>query len=140
MGDKAMSKIEKITINDNSKKKPRNERAHQLKIYAVGSVLILLAIVLLLNVLVDKVFGKALTFDFSVDRSNTISAESENFLNGLFFIPCPMRRRWSQPMYCSIKRRILARGKNAHRRAETRGAGGSDEKSCICALARSRGT
>ena len=78
-----MSKIEKITINDKYKKKPRNERAHQLKIYSIGSVLILLAIVLLLNVLVDKLFGKTLTFDFSVERSNTISSETENFLKGL---------------------------------------------------------
>ena len=78
-----MSKIEKITINDKSKKKPRNERAHQLKIYSIGSVLILLAIVLFLNILVDNLLGKALTFDFSVERSNTISAETEKFLNGL---------------------------------------------------------
>ena len=78
-----MSKIEKITITDKFKKKPRNERARQLKIYSIGSVLILLAIVLLLNVLVDKGFGKKLTFDFSTERSNTISAETEKFLNGL---------------------------------------------------------
>ena len=78
-----MSKIEKITINDKFKKKPRNERAHQLKIYSIGSVLILLAIVLLLNILVDKLFGKSLTFDFSVERSNTISTETEKFLNSL---------------------------------------------------------
>lgn len=66
-----------------TKKKRRNERAHQLKIYSIGSVLILLAIVLLLNILIDKGFGKVLTFDFSVEHSNTISDESVKFLDGL---------------------------------------------------------
>ena len=66
-----------------TKKKRRNERAHQLKIYSIGSVLILLAIVLLLNILIDKGLGKVLTFDFSVEHSNTISDESVKFLDGL---------------------------------------------------------
>lgn len=69
--------------NQNAKKDVRNERAHQLKVYAVGSVLILLAIVLLANILLDKVFGKALTYDFSVERSNVISDTSVKFLDSL---------------------------------------------------------
>lgn len=71
-------------VKSNGAKKPhRNERAHQLKIYAIGSVLILLAIVLLANVLLDKVLGNALTFDFSVSRGNVISDTSVQFLDSL---------------------------------------------------------
>lgn len=67
----------------NSKKEGRNERAHQLKVYAVGSVLILLAIVLFANILLDKAFGSALTYDFSVEHSNVISDTSVKFLDSL---------------------------------------------------------
>ena len=66
-----------------NKKQHGNERARQLKIYAVGSVLILLAIVLLANILIDKLFGNALTFDFSVRHSNEISDTSVKFLESL---------------------------------------------------------
>lgn len=69
--------------NQNANKEVRNERAHQLKIYAVGSVLILLAIVLFANILLDKAFGNALTYDFSVERSNVISDTSVQFLDSL---------------------------------------------------------
>ena len=66
-----------------AKKQHRNERAHQLKVYAIGSVLILLAIVLFANILIDKLLGNALTFDFSVQRSNVISETSVKFLESL---------------------------------------------------------
>ena len=78
-----MSKITNPIANNNSGKKGSNERAHQLKIYAVGSVLILAAIVLLLNVRMDNFLGKALTFDFTEGHSNTISSESEKFIRSL---------------------------------------------------------
>ena len=55
-----------VSNNGASKKKQhRNERAHQLKLFAIGSVIILAVIVLLTNILLDKVLGNALTFDFS---------------------------------------------------------------------------
>lgn len=75
----------KVVPNDGTakKKQHRNERAHQLKVYAIGSVLILAAIVLLTNILLDKVLGNALTFDFSVQHSNVISDTSVQFLNSL---------------------------------------------------------
>ena len=60
-----------------------NEIARQYKIYAIGSVIILGIIVLLVNVLFDKLLGKALTFDFTLDRSSTISAESQKFIDSL---------------------------------------------------------
>lgn len=75
-----MSNNRNFTPNNGKTKKRRNERAHQMKIYSIGSVLILLAIVLLLNILLDNLLGKALTFDFSIERSNSISQESEKFL------------------------------------------------------------
>jgi len=75
--------VSKVSKNATSNKKHKNERAHQLKIYAVGSVLILLAIILLANVLLDKVLGNALTFDFSVQNSNVISDASVQFLDSL---------------------------------------------------------
>ncbi|MCR5339941.1 MAG: GldG family protein [Saccharofermentans sp.] len=81
---KPAKNVSKVSNNAAAnKKKHRNERAHQLKIFAVGSVLILLAIVLLANVLIDKVLGNALTFDFSVRHSNAISDTSVKFLESL---------------------------------------------------------
>lgn len=78
-----MSKNTKPVANNNSGKKRSDERAKQLKLYAVGSVLILAAIVLLLNVILDNFLGKALTFDFTEGHSNTISSESEKFIESL---------------------------------------------------------
>ena len=70
-------------VNNQGNKQHRNERAHQLKVYAVGSVLILLAIILLANILLDKLLGRTLTFDYSVERSNVISNTSAQFLDSL---------------------------------------------------------
>ena len=81
---KPVKNVSKKSVPAGSEKKQhRNERAHQLKVYAIGSVLILLAIVLFANILVDKVFGKFLTFDFSIERVNVISKTSEQFLDSL---------------------------------------------------------
>jgi len=70
-------------MNQKKNNKHKNERAYQLKIFSIGSVLILLAIVLFLNILIDNAFGKALTFDFSLERSNTVSEETVKFLDSL---------------------------------------------------------
>ena len=67
----------------NVKKPANDERSDKLKFYSIGSVVILIAIVLLVNVLFDKILGKALTFDFSDALSNTISQESIDYINGL---------------------------------------------------------
>lgn len=64
--------------------KPQNdERSGKLKLYSIGSAIILIAIVIIVNVLFDKILGKALTFDFSDALSNTISQESIDYINGL---------------------------------------------------------
>ena len=67
----------------NTQKKHRNERAYQMKIYSIGSVVLLGLIILLLNVILDVFLGKNLTFDFSIERSNSISAASEEFIDSL---------------------------------------------------------
>jgi hypothetical protein len=69
--------------NKHSGKKAVNERAKQYKLYAVGSVVILGVIVLLVNILFDNLLGKALTFDFTLDKSSSISAESQKFIDSL---------------------------------------------------------
>lgn len=66
-----------------AKTQKSDERSDKLKLYSIGSVVILIAIVLLVNVLFDKILGKALTFDFSDALANTISQESIDYINGL---------------------------------------------------------
>lgn len=78
-----MSRSVKNMSNVHSVKQNRNERVRQYKFYAVGSVIILGVIVLLINVLFDNLLGKTLTFDFTLDRSSTISAESQKFIDSL---------------------------------------------------------
>ena len=60
-----------------------DERADKLKLFSIGSVVILAAIILLANFLFDKIFGQALTFDFSAYSSNTISDVTQNYLDSL---------------------------------------------------------
>ena len=78
-----MSGKMKFLTADQTDKKRKNERARQLKIYSIGSVLILAVIILLFNLLFEKVLGNALTFDFTVERSNSISDESQKFIDSL---------------------------------------------------------
>lgn len=68
----------------NSKQiKHSDNRADKLKLYSVGSIVILIGIILFANILFDAVFGKALTFDFSDTNQNSISQESVNYLDSL---------------------------------------------------------
>ena len=64
-------------------KKHNDDRAHKLKIYSIGSVVLLIGIVLLTNILFDGIFGKVLTFDFSDYGQNSISEESQTFIDSL---------------------------------------------------------
>ena len=65
----------------NKPEKKTDDRAGKMKLYSIGSVVLLIAIVLLSNILFDGIFGKALTFDFSDYNQNTISQESVDFLH-----------------------------------------------------------
>lgn len=78
-----MSKVFNFSANRKNDNKKVNARSHQLKIYSIGSVLLFLAIILLMNVILDKALGKKLSFDFSVEHSNTISNESVKFIESI---------------------------------------------------------
>ena len=67
----------------NNENKNNDSRADKLKKYSLASVVLLVAIVILGNFLLDKVFGKALTFDFSYSSQNSISQTSVDYLEGL---------------------------------------------------------
>ena len=82
-------------MNQNSNKKMTNKKGYKtsnvkndsriktLKVYAIGSVVILVAIVVLLNILITGLFGDALTFDFSAHNQNSISQQSKDYINSL---------------------------------------------------------
>ena len=72
--------MSKEIIKDNSQ---NDNRAEKLKLYSIGSVVLLALIILLVNFLFDKIFGKALTFDFSDYSQNSISQESVDYLDSL---------------------------------------------------------
>ena len=71
--------------NLKDKKEPvhSDDRAEKLKLYSIGSVVLLIAIVLLANILFNGILGKALTFDLSDYSQNSISQESIDFINSL---------------------------------------------------------
>lgn len=60
-----------------------DDRADKLKLYSIGSVVILIVIIILANVLFDKALGKALTFDFSDAGQNSISQVSKDYIDAL---------------------------------------------------------
>ena len=72
--------MNKEIVNEN---KNNDSRADKLKKYSLASVLLLAAIIILGNILLDKVLGKALTFDFSYSSQNSISQTSVDYLDSL---------------------------------------------------------
>lgn len=70
------------TINSENIKH-QDIRSHKLKQYSIGSVILLVCIVIVVNFLLDRIFGKALTFDFSDYNQNSISKETEDYLDSL---------------------------------------------------------
>ena len=73
----------KSDLKDKKESVQSDDRAEKLKIYSIGSVVLLIAIVLLANILFNGIFGKALTFDLSDYSQNSISQESIDFINSL---------------------------------------------------------
>ena len=69
--------------NQNRSSAKTDSRAKTLKIYSIGSVIILIAIVVLLNILVSGLLGDALTFDFSATSQNTISQQTRDFIDSM---------------------------------------------------------
>lgn len=60
-----------------------DSRAKSLKFYSIGSVVILIAIVVLINILISGLLGDALTFDFSATSQNTISNQTREYIDSL---------------------------------------------------------
>ena len=69
---------------DNSSEKINSDvRADRMKLFSIGSVVLLAAIILLVNFLFDKILGKAMTFDFSDSSQNSVSKETIDYLDAL---------------------------------------------------------
>ena len=61
----------------------KDKRQFYLKMFSLGSVLIMVLIVILSNVLLDKLLGKSLKFDFTKSGINSISKSTEEILHSL---------------------------------------------------------
>ena len=72
--------MSKKTVKQNNQ---TDDRAHKLKLYSIGSIVLLIGIILFVNILFDGILGKALTFDFSDYGQNSISQESQVFIDSL---------------------------------------------------------
>ncbi|MCQ2528234.1 MAG: GldG family protein [Saccharofermentans sp.] len=80
-----------MSDNKNVNKAPKEKKVKEavdnrskvLKLTSIFSVIILIAIVILFNVIIDKILGKSLSFDMTASGHNTISEQSEEYLNSL---------------------------------------------------------
>ena len=63
--------------------KKTDSRSDKIKLYSIGAVVILIGILLVANILFEKILGKALTFDFSDNLSNSLSQQSVDYLDSL---------------------------------------------------------
>ena len=78
--------METKTIFKNTKKKQKvvsDKRNINLKWFSIGSVIILVAIILVFNILFDSILGKTLSFDLSATGQNAISQVTEDYINSL---------------------------------------------------------
>ncbi len=66
-----------------SNAEPKDKRQVSLKMYSIGTVLILLVIVIVANILVENLLGQYMSFDFSVAGQNSISETTVDFLDSL---------------------------------------------------------
>lgn len=74
--------MSKENLNENNNNNS-DSRAEKLKMFSIASVLILAAIIILGNFLLDKVLGKALTYDFSYSSQNSVSNVTADYLKSL---------------------------------------------------------
>lgn len=63
--------------------KKTDSRSDKIKLYSIGAVVILIGILIVVNVLFEKILGKALTFDFSDTLANSLSQASVDYLDSL---------------------------------------------------------
>ena len=54
--------MSKVVSTENKK---TDSRSDKIKLYSIGAVIILIGILVIVNVLFEKILGRALTFDFS---------------------------------------------------------------------------
>ena len=69
--------------NNRSSSASTDSRAKTLRFYSIGSVIILITIVVLLNILITGLLGDALTFDFSSNNQNTITQQTRDFIDSM---------------------------------------------------------
>jgi hypothetical protein len=72
--------MSKLVSTENKK---TDNRSDKIKLYSIGAVVILIGILVIVNVLFEKILGKALTFDFSASLSNTLSQDTIDYLDSL---------------------------------------------------------
>lgn len=76
-----------MAVKDNNTKKKQkvvsDKRNINLKWFSIGSVIILVAIILVFNILFDSILGKTLSFDLSATGQNAISQVTEDYINSL---------------------------------------------------------
>ncbi len=60
-----------------------DKRFKSLKIFSFGSCVLLIAILLLLNILLDGILGSRLKFDFSASLQNSLSKQGLEYINSL---------------------------------------------------------
>lgn len=63
--------------------KKTDSRSDKIKLYSIGAVVILIGILIVVNLLFEKILGKALTFDFSDTLANSLSQASVDYLDSL---------------------------------------------------------
>ena len=76
-----MSSVNKSEKNYRNKK--TDKRFENLKLLSVGSCLLLIGILLVLNILLDTLFGDKLTYDFSSTSQNSVSKQALSYIDAL---------------------------------------------------------
>ncbi len=68
---------------EKKKKKNVDKRARSLRLFSVGSIIVIIAILLVVNVFFDSVFNGKLSWDISSTQSNSIGDVSKGIVSGL---------------------------------------------------------
>jgi hypothetical protein len=70
-------------INKDKKRKKVDKRARSLRLFSVGSVIVIVAILLVLNLLFGSMFGSKLSWDLSEEKVNSIGDVSKGIVSKL---------------------------------------------------------
>ncbi len=69
--------------SDNSSKEFKDKRQGVLKLYSVGTSVILVVILIVFNILFESILGKYMSFDFSLSGYNSLQQKTIDYLNSL---------------------------------------------------------